>query len=184
MTPHLKGYPVASQNELHNTTILLMRHAEKPDDSNDPNLSPAGEARANALVNFIQQHYGHNPDYLFATADSKDSSRPRETLLPLSNAIGVPIDSSIPNDDTAKLVNELETDPKYDGKFIVIAWHHGKIPQLAEELGAPAGTYPAKWNGKDFDDTIEFDFGPDGIPTVKEVPENINVSGSSGLAQR
>ena len=170
--------PSAFHNELHNATILLMRHAEKPDDPDDRDLSPAGFARAKALADYIPEHFGRKPDYLFASADSASSSRPRETLEPLSQKTGVPIDTSIGDKDYKELAKELD-DPKFDGKFIVIAWHHGRIPQLADKLGAPAGTYPNPWNGKVFNEIIEFDYGADGTPTVKDVTEDINVPGSS-----
>jgi hypothetical protein len=166
------------QDEVHslrNTTIVLMRHGEKPDDNNNPNLSPAGEARANALTTYIPSHYG-NPDFLFAAADSKDSSRPVETLQPLSNATGVPIDAKIADKDYLALVNELNSDPaKYDGKTIVIDWHHGEIPKLAKALGAPDLPLTRRWPDNDFDDTLVFHFDANGTPTVTKVPENLSL---------
>lgn len=32
--------------------VLVMRHAEKPDDAADPNLSPTGQERAKRLANY------------------------------------------------------------------------------------------------------------------------------------
>ena len=168
----------AFHSELHNATILLMRHAEKPDDPGDPNLSQAGLARANALADYIPANFGRKPDYLFAAADSRESSRPFETLEPLSHKTGVPIDASISDKDYRELAQELKG-PKYDGKFIVIAWHHGKMPELANKLGAPAGSYPNPWPGDDFGDALEFDYNGDGIPKVKIVHENIKTPESN-----
>jgi hypothetical protein len=161
----------AFQSELRNTTIILMRHAEKPDDPNNPDLAPAGFARAKELADYIPEHFARTPDYLFASKDSDNSSRPRETLEPLSEKIGVPIDTSVKDKNYAELAQELN-DPKFDGKFIAIAWHHGKIPQLAQALGAPDGSYPAKWNGKVFDQILEFDFDQDGHESVKTITED------------
>lgn len=174
-----KAEPSAFHHELHNATILLMRHAEKPDDDGDPNLSQAGYIRADKLADYIPSHFHRNPDYLFATADSDSSARPRETLEPLSQKTHVPIDSSIDNKDYKDLAKELD-DPKYDGKFMVIAWHHGKIPQLAEKLGAPAGSYPDEWPGKTFDEIIELDYDDKGKVTAHEITEDFKVPGSSG----
>lgn len=162
-------------SDLHNTTILLMRHAEKPDSGSD--LSPAGYDRANALATYIPQEFG-KPDYLFAARDSAQSDRPVETLTPLSTATGVPIDSQIADKKFAELAKELENDPNYAGKFIVIDWHHGNIPGLAQDLGAPAGTYPNRWPSKDFNDMLEFTFDANGTPTVKEIPEQLNGAGN------
>ena len=38
--------------------ILIMRHAEKPDDPSDPNLSPEGQDRAKALVTWYPETFG------------------------------------------------------------------------------------------------------------------------------
>ncbi len=91
----------------------------------------------------------------------------------------VPIDTSVADKDYKDLAKELD-DPKFDGKFIVIAWHHGKLPQLADKLGAPAGTYPNTWNPKVFDEIVEIDYDANGKPTVKDVTENFTVPGSKG----
>jgi broad specificity phosphatase PhoE len=63
--------------------ILVMRHAEKSLDPADPDLSPAGEARAQALATYIPQTF-EPLDFLYAAAISKHSARPYETVKPLS----------------------------------------------------------------------------------------------------
>jgi hypothetical protein len=57
-------------------------------------LSPAGLQRAGRLASYIPQTFG-KPDFLFAAADSEQSHRPVETIEPLSQATGVPIDSTV-----------------------------------------------------------------------------------------
>src|ERR1700681_1377892 len=47
--------------------IILMRHADKPDDPDDPDLSTAGVTRAQHLATYIPQTFG-KPDYIIATA--------------------------------------------------------------------------------------------------------------------
>jgi hypothetical protein len=42
----------------HTRIILVMRHAEKPDDDTDLNLSPAGVARAKKLATYIPATFG------------------------------------------------------------------------------------------------------------------------------
>jgi broad specificity phosphatase PhoE len=71
-----------------------MRHAEKPDDPRDSHLSDQGRARAEKLAAYVPTDLG-KPDFLFASAPSKHSMRPIETITPLSNKIRVPIDSTI-----------------------------------------------------------------------------------------
>src|SRR6478672_2317427 len=77
--PHPNGGP---------SRIILMRHADKPDDPDDPDLSAAGVARAEHLATYIPQIFG-KPDYIIATARSKHSDRPLETVVPLARAVGV-----------------------------------------------------------------------------------------------
>jgi broad specificity phosphatase PhoE len=132
------------------TQILVMRHAEKPDDAKDPDLTPAGRRRAEALATYIPTTFG-TPDFVFAAAISKRSARPYETLKPLSKATGVPIDSTWADQDYAALAEELRQDPKFRDKRIVVCWHHGNIPNLLHALKAAHGQYPDPWPRDTFD---------------------------------
>lgn len=158
--------PSQWNNQLKDASIILMRHAEKPTDPSNTNLSDAGYDRANEIAKWIPQQFGRNPDEIFAAADSKHSSRPSETVEPLSKDTNVPIDSSISNNNYSNLANELDN-AKFDGQDIAIAWHHGNIVNLAKALGANPASIPEKWNKNDFDDAIRIDYGPNGVPTVQ-----------------
>jgi hypothetical protein len=61
------------------------------------------------------------------------------------------------------------TNPKYADKVVLIAWHHGKIPDLAKALGVQDA--PAKWNSKVFDRVwqITYDHGK---ATWKDLPQD------------
>ena len=76
-----------------NTNILMVRHAEKPDSGND--LSVAGQERAHAYAVYFQNYVLNGTllglDYIFATADSSQSQRPRLTMEPLAEAMGMKI---------------------------------------------------------------------------------------------
>jgi hypothetical protein len=151
--------------------ILLFRHAEKLTGVKDPTLSPAGEERAARLATYIPETFG-TPDFIIATLDTKASERPYKTVVPLSETTGVPIQDTIANGDFAKEADHVLTHPKYAGKFVVICWHHGKIPGLAKALGAPAGTYPNPWDEQVFNLILRFDY-PTGTstPTVTQITE-------------
>ena len=124
--------------------VLVTRHAEKSPDLNDPHLTSAGEQRAMLLATYIPEQFG-KPDFIFATANSKHSSRPFETVLPLSQAVGVPIDQSYADQDYGALALILRGSEKYHGKSVLICWHHGNIPSLLNAIGALVGTYPDPW---------------------------------------
>jgi hypothetical protein len=84
-------------------------------------------------------------DCLIATADSKNSHRPRLTLEPLGKTLGLPLDLRFKNKESEQLALELQTRPH--GKQIIICWHHDQIPVLIRALGAdPAKLLPdGKW---------------------------------------
>jgi phosphohistidine phosphatase SixA len=148
--------------------VMIIRHAEKPDGEKDPNLSPRGFQRADALATVIPAHFPR-PDYLFATKKSKGSNRPIETITPLSKAIGEPIDSRFDDDRFSELAHYVLTDPQYAGKTVLIAWHHQKISELAKALGV--NDAPDKWNSKVFDRVWEITYDS-GTVTFKDMPQN------------
>lgn len=150
--------------------ILVMRHAEKPQDAGDPNLSPAGYARAASVAAYVPHTFGQ-PDFIFAAATSKDSARPVETVTPLSQHVGVALDASIDDKDYGKLATDLLGKQKYAGKRIVVCWHHGHIPQLLAALGAESGTYPDPWNPQVFNLIVRLDYAAGAAPAVSQIVE-------------
>jgi phosphohistidine phosphatase SixA len=130
------------------SAVYVIRHAEKPDSADDPNLSSKGYERAKALAGVIPQHFC-TPDFIFATAPSKHSVRPLETVRPLAEVLKMKILDPYADADYAKLAHDLLTDPRYSGKTILVCWHHGAIPNLAKALGAKDA--PDKWNPDVFD---------------------------------
>lgn len=139
--------PAENSSALKNAVILIIRHAEKPEDGHG--LSADGVARADAYVNYFKNYQVNGQPLkltsLFATADSKQSHRPRLTLEPTSKALGLTINSQFKDKNYQDLVNELQS--KSHGEGILIAWHHQKIPALLQSLGVdPKQVIPrAKW---------------------------------------
>lgn len=144
------GSATVEEKPLSNVTILIIRHAEKPD--NGPGLSSAGEARATAYVRYFRDlRLDSGPvqlDYLVAAEDSEHSQRSRLTLEPLSQALGLKPDLRFQSRRPQDLARELRTHAH--GRTILICWHHGEIPELLRELGAspesllPGGQWPAR----------------------------------------
>jgi len=151
--------------------VMIIRHGEKPDEAKgdkDPNLSPQGFERANALAKVIPAHFPR-PDYLIATKRSKSSNRPAETITPLSKALNEPIEATFKDDDFEQVAHEVLSNPKFSNKVVLIAWHHGKIPELAKALGVKDA--PDKWDSNVFDRVWEITY-EDGVATWKNLPEN------------
>ena len=146
--------PVAAAvNPLSDATILIIRHAEKPETGTG--LSREGEARAQAYVHYFQNfRIKSEPmkiDYLVAADDSDHSQRSRLTLEPLGAAIGLKPDLRFQAKRPQELVRELRS--RQHGKAILICWHHKEIPELLKSLGAdpdrllPGGEWPAQQFG-------------------------------------
>ena len=172
----------ASENEkssaLKNALVLIIRHAEKPESGSG--LSTNGQARAKAYVNYFK-NFTNTIDsqplkinYIFAAADSKESHRPRLTIAPTSQALGLAIDSRFKDKNFQGLANEIRAQPH--GRIILIAWHHGEIPSLVHALGGdPATVIPkAKWPEDVFGWVIELRYDACGrLVETKRINEKL-----------
>jgi hypothetical protein len=165
-----------NSSALTNAVILVIRHAEKPDEGYG--LSAAGEARANAYVNYFKNYkIDGQPlklDYLFAAADSKESHRPRLTIEPSAKALGLAIDSRFKDKHFQELADEIRSKPH--GKAILITWHHGQIPSLLRALGAdPNQVIPkSKWPDDVFGWLIQLRYDSDGrLIEAKRINEHL-----------
>lgn len=150
--------------------LLIMRHAEKPQDKGNMHLSPAGEVRAARLARYVPDTFGR-PDFLIAAMRSKHSDRSYETLVPLSQALGLTIDTRFKDDDPDAVIEALARETVFAGKFGVICWHHSALPALIGGLGAPAGTFPPAWNGDVFNLVVEMRYDAVAAPAVRLVTE-------------
>src|SRR5262249_10248245 len=147
-----------------NSVVLIIRHAEDP--ANGHGLSLRGEERAKAYINYFQNFTVDSkrlePEAVLVAADSKQSHRPRLTVEPFAKAAKLPIDNRFANKQPADLAAELRAN--YQGKVILICWHHGQIPALLRALGAaPETLLPnGKWPRDVFDWVIMVSFDESG----------------------
>jgi phosphohistidine phosphatase SixA len=150
---------------MNDRTILVMRHAEKSNDPLDPHLTSAGKARAKALAQYIPATFGA-PKCLFASAASKHSRRPIETLEPLAAQCRLTIDDSYADQDYGALAHHL----RKNGGMVVVCWHHGNIPPMMHALEAAAGDYPNPWKRDVFNLILQLTFRNQ-TPDVKRITE-------------
>ena len=172
---------------LAGTTLLIIRHAEKPADPADdatggPGLTPAGEARARAYAtyfrNFAVDGKVLHIDTLVATADSAKSMRPRLTVEPFSRASGLPLQQPFKNKDVKGLVGWLGSGAPH--RTVLISWHHGTVPALLTELGAdPQALIPGGvWPPATFDWVIYLHYGEDGhLAVSRRIVEPAGLAG-------
>jgi hypothetical protein len=177
----------AKSDALKNAVILVIRHAEKPDSGSG--LSAEGEMRAKAYVNYFKNFRiagrSLKLDYIFAAADSKESHRPRLTIEPTSQALGLAIDSRFEDKNFQELADEIRSEPH--GKTILISWHHEEIPSLLRALGAdPNQIIPKdKWPSDVFGWLIELRYDSDGrLVETKRINEKLMPDDSDKHAEK
>ena len=170
------GLPCAGAQDAdkYPAVIYILRHAEKPaPEENSPDLTPTGFKRAEALPSLFVQMPGSSaprlpkPDAIFATARSKSSNRPVETVTPLAQFLKLPIQHDFDERATGPLAAEV-LGGKYAGKAVLICWHHGQIPALAAALGVADA--PAAWNAQVFNQIwkITYSGGQAKLTTLSE----------------
>ena len=114
------------------TTVILVRHAEKVIDPNNPDvdLSAAGLARAQELVRMFGDA-GINAIY------ATQYKRTQETVKPLADKLRLPV-SVVDSKKTPELIKQLLSDHR--GQTVLIAGHNNSVPEIIAALGGP--TYP------------------------------------------
>ncbi len=166
-------------DQLAGNTVLIIRHAEKPEAGTG--LNRQGERRAELYASyfepFSQGDLRFNVDALYAGSDSENSNRPRLTLEPLSHASGIALHREVGTKEPEKLVTELRTEPH--GTHPLIAWRHGQIPALLQAFGADAKTLlpDGRWPDDVYDWVIALRFDETGMLQRQErLQEHLIVS--------
>ena len=147
-------------------TVLIIRHAEKLDNG-ESDLSFAGFGRAGLLPKaFYPGGSLPTPQVIFAAAESAHSNRSVQTVTPLAAALHLSVNDRFANNEYNVLAAELLSG-KYAGKVVLVAWHHGKIPQLAAALGATPPYNP--WPAQQYDRIWRIDY-INGKATLQDLP--------------
>jgi len=167
------------------TTIMIIRHAEKPlksddargvdtDGANDKHsLTVTGWARAGALVELLASHRNpppaglRRPDGLVASeGGGSNSTRPAETLVPLAAKLGLEVDTTFSRGQEAELVAALAG----RAGAVLVAWQHESISDIVAHLGAVTPAPPVGWPDSRYDVVWVFE-GGSGKWTFRQVPQ-------------
>jgi broad specificity phosphatase PhoE len=105
------------------STIFIVRHAEKADATKDPDLSEAGRTRAEALAKTLRDA---NITAIYAT----EFKRTQQTAAPLAKVLGITV-TILPAKDNAALIAKLRAST---GNALVVG-HGDTIPDLIKALG-------------------------------------------------
>lgn len=145
--------------------VIIVRHGEK--NTVTAELTSAGVERAEALSSYLTQsnnepgfvgkagltnvvlfNYGP-PVALYAARPVHYSDdftvRCIQTLVPTALKLNLPIHSPYGPGQEQQLVQTIFNESRYDGKNVVICWHHTFIAALIQAFGylPPAGILPA-----------------------------------------
>lgn len=116
------------------TTIVLVRHAEKAAaPADDPPLTPAGEARAHALLEALDDAH---VDAVYST----QFARTRTTAEPLARAAGVDVTIVPAGGDAPPYVATVarRARTEHPGGLVVIVGHSNTLGRTIAALGGPS----------------------------------------------
>jgi len=116
--------PSVAQQNSDITTFVLVRHAEKVDDSADPDLSPEGYQRAERLTEMLR-------NITFDNIYSSDRIRTRETVRKIADQNSVDILLYEPHQPEAEVNRLLNSN---SGKTVLVSGHSNTTPFFANEL--------------------------------------------------
>ena len=103
--------------------VFIVRHAEKSGDGKDPDLSAAGQTRAEILVRILK-------DAGITAIFTSEFKRTQETAAPIAKSIGI-TPTVVQAKDTAALVAKLH---QLNGNALVVG-HGNTIPELIKAFG-------------------------------------------------
>jgi broad specificity phosphatase PhoE len=144
---------------------MVIRHGEKPDGSkpgvdargnqDDSSLTEIGWNRAHRLVDLLDPAHGPprpglaRPKAIYAAGanDNGEGARTRETVTPLADHLGLPVNTSFGKGDEKALVEHVIAQP---GPTL-ISWQHGEIPTIAAAFPSVTPTPPSQWPDDRFD---------------------------------
>ncbi len=132
--------------------VLIVRHGERQDDSEDTPLSAAGRARAERLASALRDA---GVTAIFAT----QWQRTGQTVAPLATALKLPI-QQVHSDDIDGLVATLRA--KHAGGIVLVASHSGSAPKILAALGVPG---PVQLGDDEFDNLFVVVPGAGPAPT-------------------
>jgi broad specificity phosphatase PhoE len=124
------------------TTVILVRHAEKAAaPANDPPLTPAGEARANALYEAVR-------DAGVSAIITTQFVRTRASAQPTATALGI-TPEIVNTTGATHALDVAAAIRKHAGQTVLVVGHSNTIPAIIAALGAkqPAAICDPEYDG-------------------------------------
>ncbi|MDH6126392.1 hypothetical protein [Kitasatospora sp. GP82] len=160
-TPSSAPSAVPARTGTGDTTVMIIRHGEKPDGSHpglDENgrgdghsLTDRGWQRARALPQLFDPAGRKpltaglvRPARIYAATDQgphAGAHRMRQTVTPLAAHLGLTVDTTYAESQEAALATAAVSVPGP----VLICWEHSRIPAIVNALGASHTGVPGTW---------------------------------------
>jgi hypothetical protein len=146
--------------------VMIIRHGEKPGRKGGaPGVDETGRADEHSMTRTGWQRaykladvfdgVGPTPPGLTRPAviyaahanENGRGDRTRETVRPLAEKIGVPVNTAFGKGDEQALARSVESEP---GPTL-ISWQHSEIPDIAESFGTVTPAPPTEWPDNRYD---------------------------------
>lgn len=172
--------------------IFVIRHAEKPNKTGPPygvdtdgqqnqeSLLTRGWRRAGALVVLFDPPFGtaqpplSTPTALYAPLyeDQAKFHRTYQTVLGLSERMGIPVQTLVPDTEGPVMAQHVVTS---GDRVVLISWEHRNIPFLAQAIPVFDGTViPQHWPDDRFDIIWIFTLDPTaGRYRFSQIPQRV-----------
>jgi len=145
----------AQSSPATNTTIILVRHAEKAAEPvADPPLTAAGAARAEALADVVR-------DAGIKAIVTTQYQRTRQTVAPTAAKLGIAAEV-IPAQLSARATVDTIF-ARHRGQTVLVSGHSNTVPGLVAALGAPQ---PADICDSGYDNIFVVTVPASGAPSV------------------
>ncbi len=139
--------------------VMFIRHGEKPPPDGGPpagvmmdgsidqhSLTVRGWTRAGSLIGFFgSAHDGvESPTKIFAAGadhvNGPQGRRPAETVTPLAEARGIPLDTTFAVGEETDVANAILREQG----VVLVSWEHHNIPRIVRGIGVEdfAGDWP------------------------------------------
>lgn len=192
--------PTASPPAATPRMIMVIRHGEKPGDTpgagvdpsgkpDDHSLTPRGWSRAKSLSRLFAPTDGAakpgiaQPKVIYAASPTGAGTgqRTRETVMPLSIRLHVPVNTAYGKGQEAALVRSAVAQSQKGP--VLISWQHGEIPTIASAMKVVGPQPPKSWPDSRYDMVWTFTQTPQGTWTFSQTPQML-LAGDSGSTFR
>jgi broad specificity phosphatase PhoE len=133
-------------------TIVVVRHADKIDDSHDAILSPTGEAQAKRLAHVLK-------DLGISAIYTTQFKRTIQTATPLANSLKIKL-LSYEQTDVDGVVKEIQQ--KHPKEVVMVVGHRSTVPKVLKQFGA---SEPVALGSSEYDSLFILTLPPGQSPT-------------------